>query len=1688
MQSLSEEVQTEEATFVEPDLADEDLVPPPGPKSASAKTKTPFQKRNRFVYKSWKQIAEESFGRNPLVDATTGPAVNQEGAAPGLQNDISAVVDTIEAEGSTAVPPSTPSVDQGATPGPSNLPPSATPTSATPSKLKMADIINAQVTVILTRFNNRVDPGVYINPFATRRIARGRPRRALIAVFKSTRLGELGLPLDPPPPVPPVKQSSQQKQLREPIQAPSPAAPLERIKPGKQKGWARRKPQVVERGALREDVQGVGLIDTTVLEGSEVGVGSQQVVSPTEGTSATILKRKATPEQMVEGNVSKKLRTSQGPGHGDNHETQPRVPGAVMEVQTTETGTGPVSPPEAASGGTESIAQGDSIFKEPTPPPESLPRVEATVEAHTPPGSPFPSAYADPDVMHIPDAEILEPSEHLGPNPAKKRGVVLGGGSVFHKRTRIILDIITRCGGVFPGNNEIHYIFMAAWEKMTNLKQSTTPDRSTIAKHVKMLCSDGTLRHLKFTFQDREDNPVTKQILTFAHIEPLSAEVKALQKQMMLKYPYNYYPDEVSEFESQIRSRGTHRRVEIETELAVEPMFPKVIARRLDERIQKSKEEREKENKEKRAEYQRRYHASKRAERMRVLQQQEEETARIGTRPAGVKPRLLPLRLPTLDTNVLQYYPGLLPAEVADGAEDPEGLYAWYSSDDDGAVDRHIRALESESPGIDDQDRDRMEESTSPINLVTDGESDTDTHMDEAEIYRAISGTKKRRRKSDDFMVGAFQIPGYSSRRGSQAEDSSMLNLNNPKVTFYPNIGIFSEAGLGMRMTFVDIPDGTPAKPITLVGFDGDFEMLEYPTLTNPYSHLHGPTGTFSTDFSVPGMPSLTSLVKCSEHTYCPTLPHSIEDITCQTLPMWKKAVDRYDALWMTVPEHNEFFSDVYRVASWEMRHSWLVQKSWLPESNERTFINHSMPGKQVVSDPEVLIREEEEREVKRRVKYHTPGTYWVHYKNTTGSDQLVPSKRAAHGIEEGPPAKKRRVRFNLDESSSLSGPPGPGQPQAYATGERPKRICKPGPKPILKNSPAAKPTASAKPKRTRNCKPVDPNAPKPPPKPRMTRQRRALVRCIIDTEATDKLLYTIVVSKVLAGGIDQNVDWKVVGKVFAGHPNFNMDTFQKRWAAIKQRCKALIERLTEQFQTGFIEAYERGQAPKIDLDDPASYDWVELVAWARNMMKQASRNMKLPKERTDLEDGCIIEEVPKHTDFQSHWHDSNMQTYVRHAEVCNYTYSVPIMKSEVPRVGDSSTDPELLRAKSWIRASLANPAPSGSESEKLVIEKLSRLEDSFVDEAISVLRANGALKVLKKNKHRVLGDDFTLSPAFYKDFKKVWDVDNFRDAVLFKQQLDAVFHLPSSPPADSDSSTSTPPPPSLNPSARLPLSITASDGALMVIITLVSNHRAKLVPRLPTSTHDMTAPFPRICVWGWTQGNYRAVAAPREHIFWDLDLVPTSSYIFGNPLADVKGLGNSWDVEIKAPPAGALVSDGRVPLWCDMDARFVYPWWERAVSAVLQLIVLRAPSSIPSLSTALQKILENWEIELIVRWLVDTGVVAMEKEQVMPVEWWWCVFGDTEEGAEEAERRRVRREEEVASKGKKRGPKVARTRGKGKVVGEGVGVDAGVCVGETDGGEHDEALLALAGVWNGSDGEVDADGEVDKGNEGEEM
>lgn len=115
------------------------------------------------------------------------------------------------------------------------------------------------------------------------------------------------------------------------------------------------------------------------------------------------------------------------------------------------------------------------------------------------------------------------------------------GGTVAALRRKIVMDVVERCGGVFPGVSELGLPFWNEWIKSG---QTGKVEHRTIKGAVKYLCDQGKLRQITFVIEEQGGGVATKTILTTPEIGTTDPRVIRMQEAISQAHPDLYIPDE----------------------------------------------------------------------------------------------------------------------------------------------------------------------------------------------------------------------------------------------------------------------------------------------------------------------------------------------------------------------------------------------------------------------------------------------------------------------------------------------------------------------------------------------------------------------------------------------------------------------------------------------------------------------------------------------------------------------------------------------------------------------------------------------------------------------------------------------------------------------------------------------------------------------------------------------------------------------------------------------------------------------------------------------------------------------------------------------------------------------------------------------------------------------------------------
>jgi len=124
------------------------------------------------------------------------------------------------------------------------------------------------------------------------------------------------------------------------------------------------------------------------------------------------------------------------------------------------------------------------------------------------------------------------------------------------------------------------------------------------------------------------------------------------------------------------------------------------------------------------------------------------------------------------------------------------------------------------------------------------------------------------------------------------------------------------------------------------------------------------------------------------------------------------------------------------------------------------------------------------------------------------------------------------------------------------------------------------------------------------------------------------------------------------------------------------------------------------------------------------------------------------------------------------------------------------------------------------------------------------------------------------------------------------------------------------------------------------------------------------------------------------------IELMPAPTYVYGNALEPLPPLP-------RCKPA--FTEDGtdltRLPAWIDINSDEVTQIWELCLNMVLSVLIARPGLTAGKLVSYVAPSLEEWEIKMVMRWLVDAKAAArmglLPGSGVRLKEWWWmCMLG----------------------------------------------------------------------------------------------
>ena len=453
--------------------------------------------------------------------------------------------------------------------------------------------------------------------------------------------------------------------------------------------------------------------------------------------------------------------------------------------------------------------------------------------------------------------------------------------------------------------------------------------------------------------------------------------------------------------------------------------------------------------------------------------------------------------------------------------------------------------------------------------------------------------------------------------------------------------------------------------------------------------------------------------------------------------------------------------------------------------------------------------------------------------------------------------------------------------------------------------------------------------------------------------DGEERLLTAVMVIRALTGGLDRHIDWVLVAKVF--EPAYDQIFIHSRWSLTLQKHKLILPQMESNFESIFLSAYEDGTVPAIDYDNLEDYDWKWLVEWTMANINRSTQSLpEIPADRTEF-DGFYTLTERSSNDINDFYEIDGSSVLAKRTKIVHRDpYVLPLTRE---RRGVRPEDAEdLTTAKSWIRANIMTPESTYNPSEARV--KLSTFPDRMIEDALKQLLHDRILT--QENKGRLVpGRNYDISDFLISRLKKNLQPTHFHRAAAYKQQLDHDFEE----------------------KGYSNYSYTAEDGDMIAIVNLQAHKRIRVVP--------IDVPMNE---WGQTDGGYETRRMDKRRLNFSLELRPSPTYIYGNPLQP-----------LPAPPSQHLQeSMAKIPLWYDIQGSLVPVMWEMVLAAVVAVLAMRPGIGASELEIVMRPAMEAWELQLVLEWLVHAKAARpIGHGFSVEDEWWWLALGIAEKTKE---------------------------------------------------------------------------------------
>jgi len=442
------------------------------------------------------------------------------------------------------------------------------------------------------------------------------------------------------------------------------------------------------------------------------------------------------------------------------------------------------------------------------------------------------------------------------------------------------------------------------------------------------------------------------------------------------------------------------------------------------------------------------------------------------------------------------------------------------------------------------------------------------------------------------------------------------------------------------------------------------------------------------------------------------------------------------------------------------------------------------------------------------------------------------------------------------------------------------------------------------------------------------------------------RLLTAVMIVRTLTGGLEERVDWMLVAKVFGS--SYEQKFIATRWPYIRNKFKLVLPKMEADFQEMFAKAYEDGSVPALDFDNLDNYDWKWLTAWTLEHLGTWGQSQPdLPAERAKFNDLYTLKDTSE-IDINDYYeiNGTAKHTATKRESIMASSSSVCPIKNKSIETPFQDKD-QFAIAKTWVRANFITPASTYKPDDACA--KLGTLPEHVMDDALRQLVSDQVLS--QENKGRLIpGRNYHISDHLIWRLRKNLLPAHFQRAVASKQCLDEDF-------AEKGS---------------VLFPYTADDGDTLAMINLLAHKRIKLV--------SINIPLNE---WGQVDGGYETRLMDKNRLNFQVEMQPLPSYVGGNPLEP-----------ILPPPSQHLQEPmAKIPLWYDINGDLVPVMWEMALAAVMAVLAVRPGVDCEEIEKVTKPAMDAWEIEMILGWLEEAKAATKVGRGYTLDEWWWLAL-----------------------------------------------------------------------------------------------